>query len=742
MARPAPRPQGLARPARRVLVALAGLVLAGGVARADGLSLRVDPTFGFSHQTQRDESGTESATDGWLLGQRYRLGLSLAPYPALRLSSGLVFEDNRAWSSTDDQPQTSQVAQRWTGFAQANVGSPLLGGALAYSRQEQEARSPGQPATGAVRESVEARAGWRPADLPSVALGAQHAHNFSIPAGGADRYLDEVRLDTGFAPQRNVDLRYGVAVQRADDRVGDVVSVDQNHFARVSWSDTFLDNRLNASANYNAGLRFGRVTAGAGGASLTLAVLPTGGLSKTITFPDTQERVTLPPNGGLVDGVLATTAGVNIGFGRTAAGDTSRRAVGAQFAQVADQPAVSKLFVWVDQRLPPEVVADLGWQAWESADNLTWTPVPLAGAVVFGDLDSRFEITIRASTARYLRVDVAPLHLGVTTDQRYETISVTELQCWSVTPVAAGTTSSDRLSGSLSASARMLLLANPDLVYSVTTFLSHANRPLAGTWSVTNGLSIGHRLGPTVSTAGQLQRTDDGGSGRPRSASTRWGGSLSWDPLATFGANLNYNGLWSQVGDGDATSHALGAGARAELYRGLSASATSTGTVGRTETGRASRGLDLATGLNVVPNGSFTASGSWGYHLGEQSGAGQATVRDRTSHLDATAAFNPFPALSFSGAVSRNLTGRASTQGTFNAGFSPFGGGALQLRSGIALTVDTSSDTTTRIGSAGLRWSFRGGAYLDVGYSDTETRSPALVTRAQSVFASLSLTLL
>ncbi len=160
---------------------------------------------------------------------------------------------------------------------------------------------------------------------------------------------------------------------------------------------------------------------------------PVAGLSIVETFPATPILVTLSPNAALVDGDVTTKAGVNLG---TAAGvpPIAYRDLGAQL-QDAVTP-VSAIHVSLDGALPPELVDDLAWDAYRSDDNLEWTPVALAGAVVFDDVHSRFEIPISRTQARYLKVVTRPLPVGATSDPLYREIFVTELQLFDLVPVA------------------------------------------------------------------------------------------------------------------------------------------------------------------------------------------------------------------------------------------------------------------------------------------------------------------
>jgi hypothetical protein len=154
--------------------------------------------------------------------------------------------------------------------------------------------------------------------------------------------------------------------------------------------------------------------------------LPVAGLSALETPPATASSIALSPTPALVDGDRATSAGPNIGFSRSAAGDVAPRNVGAQFSDALTP--VSEVDVWVDRSLPAEVAGALSWAAYRSDDNLAWTPVALAGPATFGAFDNRFVLSIERTQARFLKVVTRPLGAGTALDPRFADVLVTEIQ--------------------------------------------------------------------------------------------------------------------------------------------------------------------------------------------------------------------------------------------------------------------------------------------------------------------------
>lgn len=160
---------------------------------------------------------------------------------------------------------------------------------------------------------------------------------------------------------------------------------------------------------------------------------PAAGLSTVEIFPETPLHVTLDPNAALVNGDVWTSAGVNLG---TAAGvaPIAYRDMGAQFQDAVTPVAI--IHVHADRTVPPELAAQLAWDAYRSDDNVDWTPVELAGAVVFDPADFAFEIRISRTLARYLKVVTKPLSAAASSDPLYREIFVTEVQFFDPVPVA------------------------------------------------------------------------------------------------------------------------------------------------------------------------------------------------------------------------------------------------------------------------------------------------------------------
>jgi len=257
-----------------------------------------------------------------------------------------------------------------------------------------------------------------------------------------------------------------------------------------------------------------------------------------------------------------------------------------------------------------------------------------------------------------------------------------------------------------------------------------------------NGLSLARRLDPVYAVAARVERVDSD-SGRGHEATNRWSGSLTADPLPTLGALVSYSGQLAQLEDGTTVSHSGTFSARADLYEGIALGGTASTSWTRTETGATARSLLASANASIVPNPIVSLTGSFALRDSTQSGGGQPAIEDRRALAEGSVSLSPFPALSMSGAVSRQFLGEAPpvTLWSFNGGFSPFPGGDLQLRYAYGETYDTAAQLRTRSHGPAARWNIRSGWYLNIGYSFREERAPALSQDSRSFNANLLITL-
>jgi hypothetical protein len=404
---------------------------------------------------------------------------------------------------------------------------------------------------------------------------------------------------------------------------------------------------------------------------------------------------------------------------------------------------VDTIYVYVDRALPPALAAQFTWSAYRSADNLTgiWTPVALTQPVTFNPVLLRFEIRIERTQARFLKVVTQPLPVGATTDPQFQEIFATELQFFEATPAELARGQTTDLAGNLNGTTRLVLVPDLGLAYDLSSALTHSD-DRDPTWSVTNGLSLARRLDPVFAVAARVDRTDFD-SGRGLESSNRWSGSLTAEPIPTFGATASYSGQLAQTEEGDTLSNSGTLGARADLYEGVAVNGSGTVSWARLPEGTTSRSFLTSGSVSLVPNRYMSASGTASYSQGTQTGGGRAPRTDRRTFLEASAALTPVRALALSGGVSRQFGGDLPpvTLATFSGSVSPFPGGDLQLRYGYTETFDSGTEQRARFHGPTARWNIRPGWHIDAGYALQDVTAPAFSQKTRAFNANLLITL-
>lgn len=728
-----------ARVARLVLALVVGPSAA---ARASDVALRVRPTFTQSGADSIDETNRTTVSRSTQYLQSNQLSLDSQLFPTLRLSASGAYDFARGYS-IDDGLSSAYNPQSWNGRAMLSWGIPQLNASLAYDRRQGFADiQSGQSrftSTTPINEAFSGRAAWRPLDLPNVDLTFSRTHLADVARLEQDRLNDSVGLNFAYHPEQRLTLTHRMAFSHPNDLLQGFESNELTNTFAGNWTDKFLDGRVTASVSLTGGTRAASVVHASADGTVERRRFPMEGYSAIDTFPLQPDRITLASNPGLIDGNLTTSAGLNVGFGPSATNDLVGRELGAQFRP--GEGAVNVVFVWTDKAVPADVAGTFTWQAWQSTDNVTWTPVRLVGAVKFSLFYNRFEIRIEPTEAPYLKVVTRPLPVGVTTDERFRELLITEAQFSELTLASAGGQQQVQLFGTLSSTLRARLLTGPVSVsYDFAGFLSHSNLRALPALTVANGVSAERRLSSSVNLSGRVERTDTIDSGGHR-ATNRAGVSLGFDPLPSFAMSASYGGVLGQVPQGIEWSQSASLFARATPYAGISTMASVSAGTGASAAGRGSENYSATAGLSVVP--SRTVSLTVGFSTGRSiaRGGGALDLDSVRTAVDGAVSVTPVRALALSGGVSRQwLTGLApATLANFSGSFSPFQEGQLQFRYLYQESLNTGGDTRTRNHGPTLRWNIRPSWYLDAGCTFFDTTSPTLRSSAYSLFASTAL---
>ncbi len=703
----------------------------------------LEPGYVNEHNETIDTMLRTTTADRQAILQRYRLGLEADVTQALVLSAIASFTENSTWATTNglatkqDQPFLGLVGQ-------LSYTAPVLSAGAQYSRNQQWGTF--LPAS-LVSENVNAFTSWQPFELPQIDLNFSRGHGYDVDRRTQDVTSTSVAGSARYA-YRGLDLRYTLNWGATEDSLNLVNTTSLDQVLQATYSGAFLEQRLATYATATIQPSTTTIEALGSQGTVTRQRLPIGGLSLVEIFPATPTQSTLSPNPAIIDGNTTQSAGINIGYGPSLAGDRNLRHVGVQFAD--EFTSVNTLYLWVDRRLTSDVVAALasGFTAYRSSDNVNWIRVPVTGPVVFAPFQNRFEVTIPETRARYLKLVTAPLAPGITSDPAYADFFVTELQTLLVQSAAAVPSRFQSISLTGNGSARLAILRVPNLDYDLSITFNRTTDPGVSSFTMTNGLSFATLLGRVWGVSARVARLDSD-QGQGRNSQWQWTASLSARPLPTAIASLSYSGLQSNGNDltqltpvaTQTIQHTLGLFGRADLYEGVSFQANVSGSSSLDANQRATTVASGSGTLALVPNpwaslnANFTYSNSWA------SGGFLPDSNVRAARLDATLIFNPFPALTGSATAGWDiLAERPTLLATFQLVYSPLRGD-LQLGLNYSRTLNTASETVTQVIYPSVRWSIRPGVYLNASYSFGDTTSPILETRSRTFTAYLIITI-
>jgi hypothetical protein len=699
------------------------------MARAEGLSGLAEPGFAHQESETREPTGATTRSEREVLTQRYQLNLDRSVTDALTASAGGTLLDERGWGRTQGV-STDLHAQSSTLFARLSLGIPVLTASAGVDRTEQQTLS--RSGVGFVTMTYAASGAWRPIDLPELQLRVARNDSYDTAHVERDVTTDTAQLSTRMRTPR-WEVGYLLGWTRDVDHLSGVETTLVEQTGRATRSDSLFDGRTTTYLSGTIQARNSSVLAGSGGGFVTTQQLPATGLSAVLALPATVQNVVLVPNPAVIDGNTTTSAGVNLGFGLAASGDQNARDVGAGFAD--DATVVNKIYLWLDRSMSPEVIKALrdSIQVSASTDNQHWTPVRIDGAPTTGQVDRRFEIPILQTHARYLKVTVQPLASGVTLDDNFRELFVTEIQFLLVLPVTEVPRHSHGLFLAGTAIGRTLLLRAPELVWDITANGTHREEvSVTDTYSLVNGLSTSQRLTPTITGRARAARQDSS-NGVHHEGAWLWNAGLAGSPLPTAGWALTYDGTYT---DQDVISHNLSASGRADLYEGVSTQANTGYTLTATSL-RVGQTFQVSGTTTLSPNRRVTLTAGGLYSRTSVNDAYQGFSWTQSARVDATLSVTPVPALSAVGTVSRvMLVPRPSTFATLNVSYSPLRGD-LQVSVAYSKTLATDSDETTERVVPSLRWNIRSGVSLTATYSYAQASSPVLTTTTRTLGASL-----
>ncbi|BDG05243.1 hypothetical protein [Anaeromyxobacter oryzae] len=729
---------------------VAAIALLGGAARAaEAFGATLEPGYTHVETDVTGERGPSTHESSDVLSQKYRLSYDAAITDHLDASAGLTLLDDRGWTRTDGISSDTH-SRTSTYFGRLTLGTQVLNAGVGADRREQS--TTGTTTGDFVTESYTGYATWRPLELPELDLRASHMNTFDKSHLAQDTTTDGAFFSARYNTPRS-DLRYLLSWVRTTDHLRDSRTTAVEQAALGSRTDTLFAGHTSTYVSARVQSRNTLTESGGAGATVARQQLPVAGLSGIETFPATTENIVLAANPLLIDGNTTATAGVNVGYAPALAGDRDLRDVGARFGD--ETTSVNTLYVWFDRQLAADVGRTLaaGVQVYQSIDNERWTAVALAKPAEPSPFENRLEITIPETQARFLKVVLRPLAVGVTTDVAFRDVFITELQTLLVLPAALVPRHQSALVVAATAFARTSILRSPDFAHDLSVDVSHDSDNPRTRYSLVNGLTLGQKLTAWLVGRARAQRQDQD-AGRGHEGSWEWSAALIGNPLPTAYWTLTYSGkaaeqLTSQVSAPGAPattvrlttiSHSLSALGRADWYDGISTQANATGSIA-TQGDRTAQSFQASGTTSLTPNTVVTGSIGGLYSRSLTSSPETGDVLTQFARVDASLSVTPAPALSGAGTVSRVLLGaKLTTLGTLQLNYSPLRGD-VQLGVAYSSTLDTAAGTRTQIFTPSLRWNLRRNVSLTSSYTWLRNVVPVQTLVSRALSATLLVTL-
>jgi hypothetical protein len=696
-----------------------------GVARSDELSGYVELMASEATSERSDGLGQVEETETELLQQRYSLNLSRRLFPNLDLAVGGLFQraDTRIDSPAGRLESTDRVIYPYAILA---LRTRLYGAEVAFERQQERVTAPGAPAARSQRDLYRASFGWTPPGLAHTRLDALRTQDYAGPSLRPARTDNVLQLTSDYR-RGSVYAYYRGFVERTDEFMLDSRVDSTAHTGRLRYGDSWWKGRVSLSSDLALDYRKTE-TVRPGEGVVEFPLSPIEGLA---LLDDTPERDALAPNAALVDGDRTASAGVNLGL-PSPGGDDRLRNLGLD---LGSESRLNTLRVWVDRALPPEIASAFSWRVFVSQDGEDWTLAFSAGAAPFGPFDNRFDIETPELVTRHIKVVVAPLAPTAPFAADHPSILVTELEAVLRRRAGELATEASTTARRATVGLRARLLPSQPLHYEMAYFLTDASGA-PERFSLSNGLSYSHKLGPVYSVAARVARID--GEERERGIVTHtYSASLGAQPLATLRHNLVLSGSRAERLEGTREFTSLILSSFLEVRRGVEVGASLGRSVTLDERDRRLTTDLVNAGATLVPHPTTTVTVSL-QDRSVESGAAALDSRDQRG-AELGLAWRPVPAFYLVASHRLEETGTRPRRraNDFILSWAPFSEGALQLSVSYGETLRSRPDSTQERLTPGLRWNITPSMFAELTYSRFRSEFRPVTSDTEAVTATL-----
>lgn len=706
-------------------------------AQADGIGGFLEYNYGKSWITQTDANGT-TTSNSTFFSQRYSLMMDKNLTTTLTLMGGANVQISRSVGDAggvDSNSTTTRVSP----YLGLNYANGMFSGGAAFRRNMLSAKSNGISTPSTFNDSSTAFLAWKPEGLPTFNLLFSNQDNYDEFKASQNINAKSVTFSSQYRPHKSLDLNYTGNISTSKDHLQGFDTESLTQSLRTVYSDNFLDNRVSLNTSYNIALQNSTITnngTASGSGQLTAQVfpLPNAGFFLVTVPPVTPELSTLDPRQDLVNG----NANIPLGISPLVVNPyplNARLNFGMQFNGAVDPTLrISKIRVLVASNLQDLSAKTLllqntfVWSVYVSNDNANWTQVsPVSSTFTLtnpasGNPEPGFEINFAAiAGVRFIKVVTAPAVLNDSTGLPLLTsITVSSLAAYFTSvPTPVGTSrASSQISGAYDMNLKARLWNLPLVTYDLGFNLAHNKSDSTAftyRYNVTNGLSLFHQLSPIVSTSARLAR-QDGVDPDNVSSSTAFSTSLSVTPLPTLTHAFNFSARQDKDRSLTRTVYSLSNANSAELYRGVSASLSLTGSLTNESSGKEQKDVLVATGINLVPHRSLSININAAATKSSVSGGPRAETSNDSRTAGISVSYTPLPSIYlFVSSTIVAQTGQVTQTATnFGGSWAPFRDGTLQFSTAYNETLQGVNKTSTF--SQSMHWKINPSAFLDISY--------------------------
>jgi hypothetical protein len=703
-------------------------------AMADSLSGNIEWTYTNFNNKTTDSSGQSVKTEAHNFFQRYSLLGEKTIFPKLKFDFQAIFEKDMQKFKIEDQDVTDTTNTRFRPYARLTLADPLYTAAVGYALRDEKLETSRLPTARLTQEEYEAVLGWRPVGFPTLDARYTRTNTYDKDHNLVDNTKDNVLVTSQYS-YGGFDLRYFGSYTDTKARVVGLDTTETTNDIRGAYANSFLNGRLQFNASYDYTHATTKATSTGPGGTVSLQVFPFQGLS---TNNDTPALIALAPNAALINGNLVASAGINIGL-PALGGDLRARNIGLDFFNDSE---VNSLQVWVDRELPANIANSFSWDVYTSTDNLNWVLFRTVSPAPFGAFQNRFEIDFPNVKTRYIKVVVRPLQASVIGSNQYPDILVTELQAFLKQAVSGTSNTANFTSDSQVGNAGLKYqILNIPLFYFESSYFYLRKDPTGQeTWTLSNGVSVNHRLSNIYTVSGRLAFENGTETNDTRTAWV-YDATLLANFLKTLTSSLALSGRDEDVGGNKRTNNAIFLNNTAQLYKGLDVNLNGGYTVTTEEGGVDQNVFLLTAGANVVPHPTLTltlyVSDSWTDR--KPTGAPKESIETRT--LDLTASYNPFRTLYLLASLQvtdDTAQGRRTLQ-NYGLNWSPFPDGKLQFRFSYNENRRPEDRNYERIITPGVIYKINDRSFLDVSYQMIKNDMPSQTIESNVFSATLKI---